>query len=183
MSQAAVFLDRDGVINRAVVRNGKPYPPADLESFEILPGVPKALADLKAAGFRLIVVTNQPDVARGTQDLAVVEAMHERLRTELPLDAIEMCCDESSGRYKPRPGMLLDAARTRDIDLASSVMVGDRWRDVDCGKTAGCFTVFIDRGYTEPLRARPDAVCDGLPAAADLILNRFSPSTSTRVLP
>lgn len=183
MNRAAVFLDRDGVINRAVVRDGKPYPPADLESFEILPGVPEALAGLKAAGFRLIVVTNQPDVARGTQDPAMVEAMHDRLLAELPLDAIEMCCDESSARYKPRPGMLLDAARSRDIDLASSAMVGDRWRDVDCGKAAGCFTVFIDRGYAEPLRERPDAVCDGLPAAAGLILNRFSPSTSTQVQP
>lgn len=180
MSRAAVFLDRDGVINRAVVRDGKPYPPADLASFEILPGVPEALDRLRAAGFLLIVVTNQPDVARGTQKLAVVEAMHERLRAELPLDGIEMCHDEESDRYKPRPGMLRDAAREWGIDLTRSVMIGDRWRDVDCGKAASCFTVLIDRGYAEPMRAAPDAICDGLPAAATLILDRAIFPTATQ---
>jgi len=170
MTRRAVFLDRDGVINGAVVRDGKPYPPPDLASFAILPRVVESLARLKAAGFLLIVVTNQPDVTRGTQDRAVVDAMHDHLRAALPLDAIEVCFDESSDRYKPRPGMLLGAARDRGIDLERSAMVGDRWRDVDCGKAAGCFTVFIDRGYAEPLRAAPDAVCDGLPAAVDLIL-------------
>ncbi|MFD1625115.1 D-glycero-alpha-D-manno-heptose-1,7-bisphosphate 7-phosphatase [Azospirillum griseum] len=182
MSHAAVFLDRDGVINRAIVRNGKPYPPPDLDSFELLPGVADALTRLKGAGYRLVVVTNQPDIVRGTQDGKVVEAMHDRLRAELPLDGIEMCCDETSDRYKPQPGMLRDAARDLGIDLSRSAMVGDRWRDVDCGKAAGCFTIFIDRGYAESLRAAPDAVCDGLPAAVDVILDRISqPTTLTQV--
>jgi D-glycero-D-manno-heptose 1,7-bisphosphate phosphatase len=183
MNHPAVFLDRDGVINRAIVRNGKPFPPQDLASFEILPGVADALARLKAVGYRLVVVTNQPDIARGTQDGMVVESMHDRLRAELPLDGIEMCCDETSDRYKPQTGMLRDAARDLGIDLSRSAMVGDRWRDVDCGKAAGCFTVFIDHGYAESLRAAPDAVCDGLPAAADAILDRISPSTTLTQVP
>lgn len=183
MNRAAVFLDRDGVLNRAVVRDGKPYPPADVASFEILPGVPEALAQLRAAGFLLIVVTNQPDVARGAQKRAVVEAMHERLRAALPLDDIKVCYDEGSDAYKPRPGMLLDAARDWGIDLARSCLIGDRWRDVDCGKAVGCFTIFIDHGYAEPLREAPDAVCNGLSAAAALILHRPLSPTVAQVQP
>jgi len=169
----AVFLDRDGVINRAPVRDGKPRPPATLEEFEILPGVAEALRALDQAGFLLIVATNQPDVARGLQRRDVVEAMHGTLREALPLDDIKVCYElesPSSARYKPKPGMLLEAARERDIDLARSYMVGDRWRDVGAGKRAGCFTIFIDRGYAEPLTDTPDATCADLAQAAAIIL-------------
>jgi D-glycero-D-manno-heptose 1,7-bisphosphate phosphatase len=169
----AVFLDRDGVINRTFVRDGKPCPPATLSDFEILPGVHEALGQLKKAGFLLIVVTNQPDVARGLQRREVVEVMHEKLREALPLDDIIVCYElegPTSTRYKPKPGMLLDAARERDIDLARSYMVGDRWRDVGAGKRAGCFTIFIDRGYAEPLTETPDGTCADLPHAAAFIL-------------
>ena len=179
----AVFLDRDGVLNRAVVRDGKPYPPSTLDEFEILPGVADALAKLADAGFLLIVATNQPDVGRGAQRREVVESMHRRLREALPLDDIKVCYDaaESSPGYKPRPGMLLTAARERDIDLRQSFMVGDRWRDVGAGKAAGCFTIFIDRGYSESLVDMPDAVCADLPDAADLILRRSEALASRRV--
>ncbi len=169
----AVFLDRDGVINQAFVRDGKPYAPATFAEFEILPGVADALRQLDEAGFLLIVVTNQPDVARGLQRREVVEAMHQRLRDELPLDDIKVCYEvetPASACYKPNPGMLLEAARERDIDLARSYMVGDRWRDVGAGKRAGCFTIFIDRGYAEPLTETPDATCADLPHSAAFIL-------------
>lgn len=168
----AVFLDRDGVINRAVVREGKPYPPARLEDLEVLPEVPAALARLRAAGFLLVVVTNQPDVARGEQRREVVDAMHERLLAELPLDAVEACFEDGDDapRRKPNPGMLLDAAARLDIDLARSFLVGDRWRDVEAGKRAGCATLFVDRGYTEPLRSTPDVTVADLNEAARLIL-------------
>ena len=169
----AVFLDRDGVINRAVVRNGKPYPPPSLEDFEILPGVEQALVRLRKAGFILIVVTNQPDVARGTQQLSMVEAMHNHMRGVLPIDDIKVCYQEDgpdSDCYKPKPGMLLEAAREHDLDLARSYMVGDRWRDVGCGLAAGCYTIFIESGYEETLTADPHATCGNLPEAVDLIL-------------
>lgn len=169
----AVFLDRDGVLNRARVSDGKPYPPATLEELEILPGVASALQALRDAGFLLIVATNQPDVARGRQRREVVEAMHQQLREALPLDDIKVCYEAdgpASTCYKPNPGMLLAAARERAIDLARSYMVGDRWRDVGAGKAAGCFTIFIDRGYTEPLTETPDAVCADLPRAVAIIL-------------
>jgi len=171
----AVFLDRGGVLNRAVVRDGKPHPPATLDEFEILPGVPEALRSLDEAGFLLVVATNQPDVARGLRGREVVEAMHRRLREELPLDDIKPC-DEVDGPdsacYKPRPGMLLDAAGDSGIELSRSYMVGDQWRDVGAGKAAGCFTILIDRGYAESLIDPPDAVCADLPDAAALILRR-----------
>src|SRR6187401_1431992 len=88
----AVFLDRDGTLNRQVIRGGKPYPPTTLSEFELFPGVPEACARLAAAGYRLVVATNQPDVGRGTQSQAAVEAMHARLRELVPqIGHIEVC--------------------------------------------------------------------------------------------
>jgi D-glycero-D-manno-heptose 1,7-bisphosphate phosphatase len=170
----AVFLDRDGVINRAVVRDGKPYPPASVAEFALLPCVVEACAQLKAAGFLLVVATNQPDVGRGTQRREDVEAMHERMRALLPIDRVEVCYDPGQGQpsefRKPAPGMLLRAAREQGIDLAQSWMVGDRWRDIDCGAAAGCRTIFIDYGYDETLRAAPDFRVATLQEAAAIIL-------------
>jgi len=147
----AVFLDRDGVINRAEVRNGKPYPPASIEELEVLDGVADGLRALREAGFRLIVVTNQPDVARGTQTRETVEAMNARLRETLPLDDIMSCYHDGDACHcrKPKPGALLDAARRHGIELDASFMIGDRWRDVEAGQRAGCTSYFIDYGYLE----------------------------------
>jgi D-glycero-D-manno-heptose 1,7-bisphosphate phosphatase len=175
MSQRkAVFLDRDGVINASVVREGKPYPPQLLSEFVLLPGVVEACTQLKRAGYLLIVVTNQPDVGRGTQSRKVVEAMHTLLMSLLPVDRIEVCYDPhdegASPRRKPDPGMILDAAKAMNIDLTQSFMVGDRWRDVNCGFNAGCRTIFIDQGYSEELRQKPDFSVPDLPAAAEIIL-------------
>jgi len=180
-SRPAVFFDRDGVLNRALIRDGKPYSPATLDQFEILPGVTEALRALDEAGFLLIVATNQPDVGRGAQRREVVEAMHQRLRAELPLDDIKVCYEADGAGCacsKPKPGMLLAAAGERGIDLSRSYMIGDRWRDVGAGKAAGCFTIFIDRGYREALIDTPDAVCADLPEAAAVILRHLDSSPS-----
>jgi len=172
----AVFLDRDGVINRALLRNGKPYPPDSLAEFEILPGVASACAKLKAAGYLLVVATNQPDVGRGTLPREVVEQIHRFMRQKLFLDAVEVCYHPGKGQSecdcrKPRPGMLLHAAKALGIDLNSSWMVGDRWRDIECGHAAGCRTILIDYGYAEELRRLPDYRVNNLSQAADLILS------------
>jgi D-glycero-D-manno-heptose 1,7-bisphosphate phosphatase len=170
----AVFLDRDGVINRAFVREGKPYPPARMEELEILPGVPEALSRLHDAGFHLVVVTNQPDVARGTQRREVIDAMHASLAAALPLDAFRVCDhDDADGCVcrKPKPGLLETAARELDLDLAGSFMVGDRWRDVEAGRRAGCTTIFVDLEYTERRPERPNVTVRSLPEAADWILS------------
>jgi D-glycero-D-manno-heptose 1,7-bisphosphate phosphatase len=177
VSRPAVFLDRDGVINAAVVRDGKPYPPQDVSDLEILPGVARALGDLRAAGYVLVVVTNQPDVARGKQTREVIDAMHVRLRRELPLDAIYTCMHDDAEHCacrKPAPGMLLDAARELDLDVTKSFMIGDRWRDIDAGIAAGCRTIFINHHYAERQPARFDVELGSLPAAAAWILAKGS---------
>jgi len=179
----AVFLDRDGTLNRQVIRDGRPYPPATPAEFELFEGVPEACAQLAAAGFVLVVATNQPDVGRGTQSQAVVEAMHARLRDLVPpIEHIEVCYApgrEQSGppdrRRKPEPGMLLDAAMKLDLDLSRSWMIGDRWRDIDCGKRAGVRTILIDFGYAEELRAAPDFTVRSFGEAVAVILRDRAP--------
>jgi D-glycero-D-manno-heptose 1,7-bisphosphate phosphatase len=168
----AVFLDRDGVINRAVVRDGKPHPPDTIEDLEVLDGVPDALRKLRGAGFRLIVVTNQPDVARGTQTREAVEAMHARLTSELAVDEVIACYhdgDDCDCR-KPKPGALLDAAQRHGVKLENSFMVGDRWRDIEAGQRAGCRCLFVDHGYAEQQPAGSFVRVPSLAAAADWII-------------
>jgi len=179
MQHFAVFLDRDGVINRAWERDAKPYPPRNLAEFEILPEVPEACARLKAAGFLLVAATNQPDVGRGTLKQEVVEEIHAHMLARLPIDRVEVCYHPGKGASecdcrKPKPGMLRRAATALNIDLSRSWMVGDRWRDVDCGHAAGCATIFIDRGYSEELRQKPDFSARNLAEAADIILARLN---------
>jgi D-glycero-D-manno-heptose 1,7-bisphosphate phosphatase len=174
----AVFLDRDGVINRALERDSKPYPPRSLSEFEILPEVPAACAKLKSAGFLLVVVTNQPDVGRGTLKKEIVKAIHAGMCQQLPIDRVEVCYHPGRGASecdcrKPKPGMLLRAAKELGLDLAQSWMVGDRWRDIDCGHAAGCRTIFIDRGYAEELRQKPHFSAGNLAQAADIILREL----------
>ena len=170
----AAFLDRDGVLNAPVVREGKPYPPDSLADLEILPGVRESLRRLREAGFLNIVVTNQPDVATCKQDLAVVEAMHERLMQELPLDAIKACYHtdaQACDCRKPKPGMLLQASRDYGVDLPHSFLVGDRWRDVAAGQAVGCACFFVDCGYDERRPQPPYVAVKSLPEAAALILS------------
>lgn len=163
VAQRAVFLDRDGVINRVVVRNGKPHPPANLKEFELYDDVAEGCTRLKAAEFLLIVITNQPDVGRGTQSRQAVEARNLKMQSALPLlDRIEICY-HAGERYgqpcdcrKPRPGMILRAAAELNIDPKRSYVIGDRWRDIDCARAAGCRAIFIQRGYKETLREAPD---------------------------
>ena len=176
----AVFLDRDGVLNRSVVRDGKPYPPAGLAELELLPGVAEACARLEDAGFVVVVVTNQPDVGRGTQRREAVEAMHAALLAAVPgIARIEVCYHAGSEHgeacdcRKPLPGMFRRAAEALGLDLAGSFCVGDRWRDVDAGRAAGCRTIFIDLGYAETLRTEPDFRARDLPHAAEIILGNL----------
>jgi D-glycero-D-manno-heptose 1,7-bisphosphate phosphatase len=179
LKHRAVFLDRDGVINRATVRNGKPYPPARPSELEILPGVAEALCRLQAADFRLIVVTNQPDVARGTQSRETVEIMHEMLRKAgLPITAFYVCYHDGPANCdcrKPRPGLLLSAALDHLLDLKDSYIVGDRWRDIEAGQRAGCRAFFVDCAYDEPQPLPPYIPVRSLAEAADYMLGVSTP--------
>jgi len=176
----AVFLDRDGVLNIQLVRDGKPFAPERLEDFRLYDGAAGECRALKAAGYALVVATNQPDVGRGLVAQAVIEAMHERLLALIPeIDRVEVSYDpgrgEDSPRRKPGPGMLLDAAKALGLDLARSWMVGDRWRDVECGKRAGVRTVFIDYGYSDEHDTHPDHTVPSLHEAVAIILANRAP--------
>jgi D-glycero-D-manno-heptose 1,7-bisphosphate phosphatase len=170
----AVFLDRDGVVNEVQVRNGRPYPPGDLASLRIPPGTVDALRRLKEQDYLLIVVTNQPDVARGKTSRNEVEEINEYLRGQLPLDDILTCYHDDADNCdcrKPKPGLLVEAAQRYGIDFRRSYMIGDRWRDIDAGATVGCRTILIDLGYQErEPRSAPDYRARSLPDAVDWIL-------------
>ena len=170
----AIFLDRDGVLNRTMLRQGKPIPPRSLGELEILPGVSAALSNLKAAGYSLVVVTNQPDVARGLTTLDMVEEFHRFLGRQLPIDEFRVCIHDDGDQCacrKPKPGLLLAAPR---YDIRRSVMVGDRWRDVDAGLAAGCrATILVDYGYDEAIPNEPTVRVASLLEASRWILERF----------
>lgn len=174
----AVFLDRDGVLNQAIVHGDKPVAPRTLEEFVIPPDRAACLHHLKRCGFALIVVTNQPDVARGRQSIAVIEEMHRKLQAALPVDDILACFHDETDHCpcrKPRPGLLLEAGRKYDLDLSHSFLIGDRWNDVDAGNAAGCETVFIDYHYRERVPStQPSVRVSSLRAAVDWITSRFA---------
>jgi len=173
VKRRAVFLDRDGVLNESLVRDGKPYAPTKLAEFKLLPGVPEALALLRKAGFLNVVVTNQPDVANGKARREDVEAIHARLLKDLPVDAVKVCYHGDSDACqcrKPKPGMLLEAARELGIDLAASYLVGDRWRDVAAAHAAGCKALFVNYKYEEQRPDPPFVEVKSLPEAAGYIV-------------
>jgi D-glycero-D-manno-heptose 1,7-bisphosphate phosphatase len=179
-SHPAVFLDRDGVLNAARVLNGVPHPPATSAELRLLPHVAATCRQLREAGLRLIVVTNQPDIARGTTTREAVDMINSALRSRVPLDDVIVCphddADDCPCR-KPRPGMLLAASERHHIDRSRSVMIGDRWRDIAAGHAAGVATVFIDRGYNERPPDDPDLVVRGLHEATSFILIRSETRT------
>jgi D-sedoheptulose 7-phosphate isomerase len=170
----AIFLDRDGVLNRPVVRDGKPLPPAGLHQLEILPDAAPAIAELKSHGFPIYVITNQPDVARGTLTRAEVDRMNQKLASLVQVDDIFVCYHDDADHCacrKPKPGLIHQAQRKYNIDLARSFVVGDRWRDIDAGHAAGCKTILIDYGYREREPAQPaEATVRSLREAADWII-------------
>jgi D-glycero-D-manno-heptose 1,7-bisphosphate phosphatase len=170
----AVFLDRDGVLNLPVVRDGTPHPPAGLDELEVYSDAAAAMRRLKQAGYLLIVVTNQPDIARGTQTRVAVDQINGLLEAALPIDEFLVCAHDDAASClcrKPKPGMVLEAAARHAVDLRQSFLIGDRWRDIDCGASAGVRTVLIERGYGEraPEHA-PDFVAESLGGAAEWIL-------------
>ncbi len=173
--QKAVFLDRDGVINKAIVKNKNPYPPQSLQEFFIVEDAHELLTGLKEAGFLLVVVTNQPDVARGQQKRSVVEKMNKLLAEKLPIDDIYVCWEGWDGMCncrKPKPGLLVDAAKKHRINMEKSFIIGDRWRDISAGKAASCRTVFIDYEYDEVLRDKPDCTVTNLRDAVRWIVKQ-----------
>ncbi len=175
--QPAIFLDRDGVLNKTFVRDGVSHPPDAVEDFEFLPGVHVACHRLAAAGWPLVVVTNQPDVARGAQSREAVEAMNRLVTERLPVLEVFTCYHDTADDCdcrKPKPGMLLAAARKWHLDLGRSVMVGDRWSDIVAGQAAGCAGVLVLTPHSGAKKCRPEHTVRDLSEAAAWILTSFS---------
>jgi D-glycero-D-manno-heptose 1,7-bisphosphate phosphatase len=170
----AVFLDRDGVLNLSVVREGKPYPPGSFSELVVAPGVEEGCQTLREAGYLLIGITNQPDVARGTTPKKVVEEINHYLIDRLSMDSIRVCYHDNSDECecrKPKPGLILQAAQEEAIDLEASFMVGDRWKDVEAGRRAGCRTILIDNHYSEPNKSKPTYTVTSFHEAVTAILS------------
>ena len=174
MTRRAAFLDRDGVLVETLVRNNRAFAPVSLAEFRLEPDAGLHVGRLARAGLLPIVVTNQPEVARGIIAPAILEEMHERLRKAVPVEDIFVCAHDGPdgcGCRKPKPGMLKAAAAKWGIDLAGSFMVGDRSSDVEAGQAAGCYTVLIERSYSGT--ASPGARAHDLATAVDAVLARL----------
>ena len=174
MQHRAVFLDRDGVLNHAIVKNGKPYPPDSIEELTIPSDACHALQTLKSTGFLLIGVTNQPDVARGKTKQMTVEAINAKLMGLMPLDDILTCYHDDQDQClcrKPLPGLLLQAAELHKINLKKSFMIGDRWKDIEAGEHAGCKTIWIHADYQEKKPSTTNFTATSLSEAAEWIIN------------
>jgi D-glycero-D-manno-heptose 1,7-bisphosphate phosphatase len=168
----AVLLDRDGVINKAILRGDKPFSPRTFEEFKLLGGVKETLEKFKEARFINIIITNQPDIARGLMDQTTLDKMHKFTRDNLPVDDILVCPHDDVDNCqcrKPKVGMLLEAAKKWNIDLKSSFLIGDRWKDIVAGKKAGCVTILV--GYSCSKEIEPDFRVDNLQLAAKIILD------------
>jgi D-glycero-D-manno-heptose 1,7-bisphosphate phosphatase len=173
MNRRAVFLDRDGVLAETCVRDNRAYAALSLDEFRLCPDAGVQVTRLRTAGLLPIVFTNQPEVARGALHPATLDRMHERLRAAVSIADIFVCPHDDAADCacrKPRPGMLHAAAAKWGLDLSASFVVGDRWRDIDAGRVAGCYTVLLDRPYSDCTSA--DARVAGLAEAVDAILAR-----------
>jgi len=169
----AVFLDRDGVVNRAFVLNGVPRPPRSVDEVEILFGVKESILLLKKHNFEIVIVTNQPDVARGSVTRESIIQINELLKLNLGINHFYTCFHDDPHKCdcrKPKPGLILKAAQDLDIDLSRSSMVGDRWRDITAGQSAGCKCYFIDYEYLEKSPTLPYTQVNSLNEAVKMIL-------------
>ncbi len=174
MQNKAIFLDADGVLNTAIIKNDKPVAPICLDELQIPAEVKPALEQLKQANYLLICVTNKPDIERGLMTQSDVDAIFAKMRHDLPLDDVFICYHEGSECYKPKPGMLFSAAKKYDIALSLSYMIGDRWSDIEAGQHAGCRTIWLDRGYLNQKIPNPpaDYITHSLLDATKWILRR-----------
>ena len=168
----AIFLDRDGVINKAFIKDGLPKSPNSLSELKILPGVKESILRLKELDFICLVVTNQPDVPRGKINKNTVIEINNFLLKEIKLDDFFVCYHDDNDNCdcrKPKPGLLLEASKKWNVELKKSFMIGDRWRDIQAGEKIGCKTIFIDYKYKEKKPKNPDFTTDTLLKATYII--------------
>ena len=172
MKIKCAFLDRDGVLNKPNIIDGKPYAPKKVKDFIIYSEAYEVLNNLKNNLYKIIVVTNQKDVGKGITSMKVLNTMHNKLKSFLPIDDIKVCiCVDECDCYKPNPGMILEAQKEWKIDIEKSYIIGDSWRDIGAGINAGCKTILIDRKYNMPIVYKPDYIVYSLKEAESKILN------------
>ncbi|MEJ7692852.1 HAD family hydrolase [Daejeonella sp.] len=175
--QLAVFLDRDGVLNKGYVKDGKSYAPRKIEHFKLLPYAVQSVEKLRKHGFLVIVATNQPDINNGLVTLIEVEKMHLLLKRRTKIDDIFLCPhskDEECLCRKPKPGMLLDAAKKHNINLSKSFIIGDRSSDIEAGTGAGCRAIFLNRFYKEPKPTSQEQTFYSINAATNYIIKQIT---------
>lgn len=188
-ARPAVFLDRDGVINAVAMRGAVASTPFSVEELRIEPDAAAQLGRLRAAGFVLIVVSNQPDVARGDLSMEAVEAINAELRRALPIDAVYFCPHDTRDQCpcrKPKPGLILMGAADWDVDLARSCLIGDRWVDLAAAGAAGIDGILLQRPWSwdatsiggPPVGISPAAALESLAQCVDYVMNsdRYGPS-------
>ena len=169
----AVFLDRDGVLNRSILVDGVPNPPISISDVQILDGAIEAIQILKDHNFVPVVVTNQPDVARGITTQSKAEAINAFIGTTLKIEHFYTCFHDDSdlcGCRKPATGLIIRAAQELELDIQRSYLVGDRWRDISAGNAAGCQTFFIDYSYAERAPEMPFTAVSSLLEATYLMV-------------
>ena len=172
----AVFLDRDGVINQALVLDGKPYSPKTIKEFKLLDGVIESINLLRNFGFEIVVVTNQPEVSRGNIDLIFVEEIHNQIQKFTQINNYYICPHDDEDQCecrKPKSGLLVKAAKELNLDLTKCFLVGDRWKDIQAGQEVGCQCFFINYKYAESLPSQPFSEVQSLFEATKIILKDY----------
>jgi len=176
--KSGVFLDRDGVVNKIILKERRPYSPRKLDQLEILDGVRDAVKILQKLGFKVVVITNQPEISRGLITENLVMEMHNKISEETGIKNFYFCRHDDfhdCGCRKPKTGMLLRAAVELDLDFNQSYLVGDRWKDIQAGQKVGCKCYFIDNNYDEPMPISPFHTVKSLYEAAILIRESRAP--------
>lgn len=169
----AAFLDRDGVINRSQLVDGVPKPPRSLSEVVILDGVIEAIQLLKDHGYIPVVITNQPDVARGKAPVEGINKINSYISSLVKIDHFYTCYHDDSdmcGCRKPAPGLIYKAVEELQIELSNSILIGDRWRDIQAGQIAGCKSYFIDYSYPEKQPKPPFIKVESLYHAVQIVL-------------
>ena len=166
-------MDRDGVLNAAFIVDSQPKPPKTLSEIRILDGVKEAVVLLKQHDFIPVVVTNQPDVSRGTTSKTQIEQINHEIGRLTGISNFYTCFhddDDLCECRKPKPGLLLSAARDLQLSLSESFLVGDRWRDIGAGNNAGVQSYFIDYSYGERPPQPPFTRVSSLQEAVELAI-------------
>ena len=167
------FLDRDGVINRSILVDGVPKPPVSIREVEILDGVVEAIEKLKENNFVPVVITNQPDVARGLTTRSEVDSINAFIGGKTGIEYFYTCFhddDDQCSCRKPAPGLIFRSAKELNLDISNSFMIGDRWRDISAGQAAGCASFFIDYSYSEKSPETPFTTVYSLLEAVQMMI-------------